>query len=469
MPPTAVLAAVAGIVIVAALGRITLRSWLHPGAFFALCWLFLVIFSLSGPLFGVEQYRVWDGAVWWIVLTLICVYVGSLVGTRMAGPVRTPIRIPTSGQEFEYIVPLLAASAVGSVVWPIEAPTFTTSGDHPPLYLQVFLGLHYLGAVLGGLLFAGSREARYRLLALATFLPGLFLAVMMTGRTTVVLLFCYWFTGYFAMMVFVRRGRPVGLFSRGRMLAAVGLIAFLLVIAVVFTQFRSVPNDVPIAEKAQRYWSLLEADRLLDSWEWMHSGIFGHVAMFSAYFELAWADPPSWPKFPEQTGAGIYRALGYSLPEPLYVDVGGLPTNIFTIFKPPIEDFTMPGALLIFFGWGAMSGWAYRKVQRGSLWPAVLLAHYYANSTNIGGTFLTYNSQTGTFIIVGLYLWYLETRGPLRPPVATSVENSVRPVLDRTSRMWRDTGVIQAARARFPRNATMRPVWGAAPSPRGGR
>lgn len=427
MVPTSIVAAVLAIAAVAGAGRIIFRSWLHPGAFFALVWLFLVVFSLSAPVFGAERYPVWSGALWWMVLTLACVLTGSFIGALAAHRPHAPATIPTSGSQFEFVVPLLAVSALGSVVWPIAVPQLVVWGDHPPMYLQVFLGLHYLGPILGGLLFAGARETRHKLLALFTVLPGLLFGVLDTGRSKVVIQVCYWFSGYFTMLLFVRRGRPIALFSRGRTLAAIASLALFLLIGVVFTPFRSVPRDVPVGEKFRQYWQLLDSDTLLASWEWMHSSIFGHPAMFSSYFEIAWADPPTIPKFPQQTAAGVYRAFGYELPEPLYTEVGGEWTNVFTIFKPPIEDFTMPGALIIFFGWGALSAWAYRKVQLGSLWPGVLVAHYYANSMNIGGNFLTYNSQTGAFIIVGVYLWYLERHGSLRPHAAGAHTRRVAP------------------------------------------
>ena len=414
MPATDNLVAMLGIAAVTIAGRATFGSWLHPGAFFALAWLFLLVFSFSAPLFGAEQYYVWSGALWWIALTLVCVYVGSLLGSRAATPVRDPLPLPTSGRQFRYAVPLIMASALGSTVWPIAVPQLVVWGDHPPMYLQVFLGLHYLGPILGGLLFGASREWGHRMLALATILPGIFFGVLDTGRSKVVMQVAYFFTGYFTMLVFMHRQRAVALFSAGRTMAAVASVVLFLVIGVVFTPFRGVPRDLPVPEKMRQYRALLEHDILLYSWEWMHSSIFGHPAMFSSYFELAWADPPTTPKFPQQTAAGVYRALGYELPEPLYTVVGGEATNVFTIFKPPIEDFTMPGALFIFLGWGALSGWAYRKMQFGSLWPGVFLAHYYANATNIGGNFLTYNSQTGAFVIIGVYLWYLERYGCLR-------------------------------------------------------
>jgi hypothetical protein len=186
-------------------------------------------------------------------------------------------------------------------------------------------------------------------------------------------------------------------------------VSLFIVFAIGLTPMRSVPWDTPIPEKLLRYWDLLEWDIMQASWEWMHSSIFGHLAMFSWYFEQAWQNPPL-PKFPQQTAPGIYRAVGYTLPEALYTDIGGIATNVFTIFKPPIEDYTLTGSLVFFLACGVISGWAYRRVRLGRIWPMALLMASYTNAMNIGGWFLTYNSITGAFIIVGTYLHWIGKR-----------------------------------------------------------
>ena len=100
MPATDNLVAMLGIAAVTIAGRATFGSWLHPGAFFALAWLFLLVFSFSAPLFGAEQYYVWSGALWWIALTLVCVYVGSGQRRRSAIRSRSPRRGVSSGTPY---------------------------------------------------------------------------------------------------------------------------------------------------------------------------------------------------------------------------------------------------------------------------------------------------------------------------------------------------------------------------------
>lgn len=158
MPPTSVIAAVIVLMAFALFARITLKTWLHPGAFFALVWVFEIVFSLAAPLVGVEQYHVWHGALWWIGLMFVCVYLGGVTGAGLVRPVPNPSRIPASERDLEYMVPLLAAGAIGSLVWPIAVPKLVAWGDHPPMYLQVFLGLHYMGPVLAGMLFPAARD-----------------------------------------------------------------------------------------------------------------------------------------------------------------------------------------------------------------------------------------------------------------------------------------------------------------------
>lgn len=428
MPSAGASAAVAVMALLAVLGRITLRSWLHPGAFFTLVWLFMVVFSLSGPLAGVEQYPVWHGALWWIALTLASVYVGSAIGMRAADAPRCPTRMPAAARDLPGIVPLVALAAVCSLVFTLLMWEVAPGAENPPLPLQVAIGLHYMGAPLAGVLFGATRERRYRALSLVVLVAGMSIGFMGAARQSIVLQFTHWFAGYFTMVLFASRGRPIALFSPARVFGAAVSLAVVLSIGVVFYSFRAVPFDTPPVERLRQYKELLQADVTRSSWEYNQPGIFGQVAMFSAYFEMAWARPPAVPKFPQETAAGIHRVLGYEPPEALHIDVGGKDTNIFTIFKPAIEDFTMPGALLVFFGWGAVSAWAYRKVQLGSLWPGGVLVYYYSHATNLGGTYLTYNSLTGALLIVAAYLWYVEALGPLRAAREDAdVERSVRP------------------------------------------
>jgi hypothetical protein len=298
--------------------------------------------------------------------------------------------------------------AIGGLFWEILVPRLVVEGDHPPMYLQVLLGFHYLAPLMGGAIYGLTTDRRLRLASVAVLGPGLLFALLNTGRSKVVIQLTFWFAGYISARTLLE-SRPVRMFTRGHVLSATACLLFIIAIGIIFTPFRGVQRDLPITEKLRQYAELTTPDSVEASWEWMHSSIFGHVAMFSWYFERAWKDPPS-PKFPEQTAAGFFRAFGGVLPEPLYTDIGGVSTNVFTIFKPPIEDYTLSGALAVFFFAGLISGWAYAKVRAGAMWPMALLMFYYTNATVIGGWMLTYNAITGAFIGTGIYLHWVQRR-----------------------------------------------------------
>ncbi len=406
MPDISVVIAVIGLLAVAAVGRLLEKTWIAPGAFFALCWAMFTVFTVSGPLVGVEKYDVWHGSIWWIVLTISFIIAGSVSGRIVGGwhPVSGARDLKES--DFPRAVPLMAVCAASGIAWPILVPQLVAWGDHPPMYLQVLLGLHYTGPLFGGIAYACATSRRFRWLALSTLIPGIVFGVLDTGRTKIASQFEFWFAGYFAAQIYLR-ARPFRLFSVSRVLAGIATGLLFVAAGVLFTPWRGVPRDTPLEEKLTLYWEMTDRKQLAESWEWMHSSIFGQLAGFSWYFEHALANPPR-PKFPENTFAGIYRAFGGELGEPIYTDIGGISTNIFTIFKPPIEDYTLPGSLVVAFLFGFASGWAYGKVRSGTMWPMVIVMHSYVEAMGIGGWFFTYNSVTGAFVVLGIYLKYVQ-------------------------------------------------------------
>src|SRR5262245_58352604 len=84
MPPIEVLVGTLGLICLACGGRLLAGSWLSPGPFFAVIWGFIVVLSLSSPLFDAPLYPVWHGAIWWISLQCLLLMIGDLVGQGLA-------------------------------------------------------------------------------------------------------------------------------------------------------------------------------------------------------------------------------------------------------------------------------------------------------------------------------------------------------------------------------------------------
>jgi hypothetical protein len=130
---------------------------------------------------------------------------------------------------------------------------------------------------------------------------------------------------------------------------------------------------------------------------------------------------PFGPSLGKVTFAGPLELLGYSQRIPgLYetvVDlIAGETSNIYTGFRPLIQDFTMPGALAILALVGFVGGTGFRLVAAGS-WSAVplLLVAYVTILWTPVTWFWIYNSLTATVAAIGVMVWFIRIwRGSLQ-------------------------------------------------------
>jgi len=404
--------ATSALLVIAGVARALAGSWLSPGPFFASIWVFVLIFSFSAPLFGAPIYPVWAGAVWWIDLQVLMLVIGDLAGRgsrRLATEdVATPTAVPERGLPYAGVI--LAACATCTVVYMLALDAIEGRGEQPPTPLQIILAFHYAGGIFGGLIYASAKTRWNKAIGLLGLLPGTSVSVFMASRTAVVAAFTFWFAAYFTMRLYLSKAR-VHLFTRGKLTSAAIALALFFWIGILIKPFRGVARGVAIGDRLQQYGEVLDLGAVDDSWEYMKPGFFGHVSAFSYYFERAWQLPPPLIHPGEQTFAGIYRLLGIELTPALYTRVGGIDTNIFTIFKPIIDDYTLAGSLFVFFFVGLVAGRSYREVMDGKrIWMAGFLVMFYTNAMNAGGWYFNYNSVTGGFVLAGLYLAWLSVR-----------------------------------------------------------
>jgi len=139
---------------------------------------------------------------------------------------------------------------------------------------------------------------------------------------------------------------------------------------------------------------------------------FGHMTVFSGWLADYWSQPFA-PSLGSITFAGPLEKLGYGYRIPgLFSSVVDLmvgeTTNIFTGFRPLIEDFTIPGALVVLVLMGFVGGLGFRNVAAGkwSGFPLLLIAYQTTLWTPITW-FWIYNSLTATLFTVILLLWFI--------------------------------------------------------------
>jgi hypothetical protein len=142
------------------------------------------------------------------------------------------------------------------------------------------------------------------------------------------------------------------------------------------------------------------------------SGAAGHMTAFSWWFEKRGAK--GLPPFLGQiTFAGIFNALGiYERKLGLFQEFvllrSGFNTNIYTIFRPLILDFTLFGALILLFFSGFVAGIAYQFVLIGKVRFVPLLTAFYATVMFSFNTSLwIWNTVLIGFVGYAGLLWFL--------------------------------------------------------------
>ena len=411
----------------AAMLRLLTGTWLHPAAFFALFWSFAGVF----PLIFAPQEPVGANAVAWLIVSSLAVAAGAIAGnggfktTRIAEPGAVPrtelfvlslilaVAIPLGiGSSIGFLagnsVPfgdlldiekLVVASNKGYFIRYAE-----TGPPRLPLASRGLLPFVYLAPTVGGMLFRLRREKTWKFLALTSLLPAVVVTVLQTTKAATLFAICLWLATYFAARL--RQGE-LAVFTRGHLLVA-GLFGALLT-AFFFA--------VQLARLA-----VLDSSLLGLVMEKLVTSAFGHMTAFSQWL-TEYPDQPFAPTLGTYTFAGPLEMLGYGqrIPGiyPTIIElVTGDNTNVYTAFRPLIEDFTMPGALAVLSLLGFVGGVGFRMVAIGR-WSAVplLIAAYTTIMWTPVTWFWLYNSLTATVLAIGVILFFIRIlRGAPRGP-----------------------------------------------------
>jgi|SRR5579872_1058127 oligosaccharide repeat unit polymerase len=411
--------------LLAARARVRGGSWLEPSALFALAWSLYVLL----PLLLAPDFEVWPGGVWWILLSIYSVCCGSWWAGR--GKDRVPgqqprasrstfalpaIKSQISGLRIVLVITLLCGllySLVAILNFGFGLGTlFSTEGivelarafsvDRyseayvPPGFLvQVWLIGVYAAPIFGGLLFSARRNKADVFLSISSIVPAFSVFLIQTARAPVVLALSLWVSGSFAQSVF-SHPEGVRIFSKKRTYALLALALFLVVIFGVGQVMRG--GRAPEVEVMQ--------DMLLSDTPRVF--MLGHISVFTRWFHETAFSLTS-PALGAYSVAGLFDQLGiHPRPLGLYLDfyeiVPGMVSNIFTVFRGFIEDFTLPGSLLFLFLVGMYAGRAYDRVREGDLRYAPVLIAAYAFSGSYGVSIFNYNSILFSWLIAAIYL-----------------------------------------------------------------
>ncbi len=408
----------------AAFMRALCGTWLQPGAFFSLWWCFAGIL----PLVLAPNEPVGPNAILWLIAACVAVGAGAIVGNRGTRTRLLALSAPATGNElriFGFVLLISVILGFGSTVVFMVSSSIPLSNvldieklvivsnqvyvqrsiegaaNAPPVLAQALLPFVYLAPAVGGILFELRREKRWKLFALASFIPGIAVTVLQTTKAALLFTIVLWLSGYFATRL---RSGKLSVFTKGHVVTGVLIGGIITVFFFAVSLARLASTDV----------SLLNVVMLK-----LVTAAFGHMTVFSQWLAEYWSQSTE-PTLGTVTFAGPLELLGYGhriagLFDSMVDLVAGDTSNIYTAFRPLIQDFTVPGALAILALLGFAGGVGFRHVAAGqwSSLPLLLIAYATIFWTPITWLWI-YNSLTATLLAVGLILFLIRLWRGLR-------------------------------------------------------
>ena len=413
-------------------------TWLHPGALFALWWCFAGILPLI-----LSPDPVTAGAMLWVIVASVVVAVGATIGnagfrTHLAADraeaSAVEIRILTitliisiilglgssfffatgSGVAISDMLDIERLVVVSNQLYVARYAELGSVAPAPPRLSQALLPFVYLAPAVGGGLAVMHRSAALRMISVMSLLPAIVVTVLQTTKAAVLFSGTLWLSSYLAARL--RKGR-LGVFSRGHI-----IIGFCLGAVVTVFFFA-----VGLARLASTDTAMLDIVRVK-----LVTAAFGHMSVFSQWLTEYWNGPYT-PTLGEFTFAGPRDLLGIQARVPgvfgTVIDlVAGETSNIFTGFRPLIQDFTIPGALVMLGLLGFIGGYSFRSVAAGRWQSTPVLAAAYMTILWTPITwFWIYNSLTITVFAIAILVMAVRI---WRGSVSQSGLTTIRPHID---------------------------------------
>ncbi len=429
-------------VMLGAVTKLLTRDWFHPAAIFSLAW---ACFCGAGLLLAPENITSSSAALW-ILLNAALVTIGGVAGSAFAhsghrlravrvavGPPRLRICAQPALRKLTVIciflgvlfIPLcLRAQGIGLgqltslAGWGRTAMRMTvlrySKGGQPiPTYIELLLTASYLGPLFGGTLFVWRRKFSDSVLSLLTMLPCAAGFAIQSTKASVLYGATMWTAGYLAARTY--QGRQA---SRLR-LQALGWIAVTVAMLLPFLAIGDLLRG-GVGTVSPLHIFLLTARA--------KTYLGGHVPALSQWLDTTDLSGIQ-PTFGRYTFAGLYQyahaadRVNGIFEESVYITTGV--TNVYTYFRPLIQDYTQPGSLLVMLALAFVGGILYRRALEGKTALVGVLAAYYA-ATLFGVTSIfNYNSLLLAFVLYAL--WW-------SAPAQSTPQHGVDRLLTKTSR-----------------------------------
>lgn len=379
--------AYAVLAIVTGISRMRCGSWFAPAAFVGMIWSFFIGASLA-----IVDYSFPARGLWMLVVLIVAIQLGALIAHELHPRSNSAIKSDLSETFDSLIAPCRQYGVICTIVALLGCVYFLFTSIKEfglqftplgvlevgarwtllryddvlePWSVRLLVMWFHPAGLLGGVLFSSSRKRRDRLIAVTTLLPAVFYGVLTGARAAILLGLTCWIGGYIASQC-VRSRETAALFT-GKRLALV-----------LFTAVCMVGMFASIDAIRDTSWS---QSFVLDIHEQKLSNyMLAPPAAFADWYGHADVSSAEWGA---RTFAGEFdllhlrrRIIGRYLEKANIL--GTESTNVYTIFRDLIEDFTGFGAALLGACVGGLAGWIYSAGFRDERKALFWLSAFYA-------------------------------------------------------------------------------------------
>ena len=421
------------IVAVAFFARFNEGSWLSPGAFFAMLWSLYILCAL----FFIEDFDTLSGALLWIFLSCGAIHVGCLFGrglTDRKGRTSNVIG-STNLADFPNLKKfLLFFTLIGlieicfifyktgfsmttflslesiSEVSVINRADFGFGDLNQGVIERILFILIYSAPLFGGVLYKLTPSKRVKILTVISLFMPVLAGTLYGSRMGVLFGGSFWISAHMATHLLTKKTKRIR--DRGyvfRILAISVLVITGLSLFVMIIRYQET--------------SIITADLLIRNL----SDQFTFFPAFAQWFQsegLRFSDLT----FGHRTFGRTYELLGIHFADQYFyysTDLGFTTSNIFTVFRDLIEDFSPIGAVVCLFLIGCAGGVSYRRVLKGEIKFLPLLTTIYVFTfTSFSFSLFVYTAPTLALVIFWAYFLCFrrdlrENRNEMLKPSAT--------------------------------------------------
>ena len=402
----------------AIIGRYINRTWLHPGNFFCLFWFLLTII----PILIAPENPVYPLGIWYIFCFSLAILLGSLVWSFIDPNTILGKALTVADNKLDrYAKTLLQLTIVFIILsflgvlllllyginrYGLDMNIFSLS-TLPNLYyvdrdtgiftlpwsVKGFMYFGYIASLFGGLA-TRFADGKIKLICLIPLFTVLLQGAILAVRSSLIISIVLWLSGWLAVKVLAN---DLKFQLRTVVISLIGFSLFIIL-------FISVKWLRGGADDPFLVLYLLENVRI---------GMFSHITGFTTWMRDYHFTGLS---FGSNTFSGPLDFLGIQEREIGYYKErvflsSALYTNIYTAFRGFVQDFSIPGTLIVAFGAGMGASISFdRCLHQKSMWLVPLSLFYaFTMYTPIISIF-NYTSVIMTWIILSVILLFLNKK-----------------------------------------------------------